>query len=211
MPESSVVEPPHRLWVGPVLVRAKDRSTAGWHDASQQLLYSFPRGLWIRPPVLLFENRASDPLRGSHRATSAKFCVVEAVHIVRGAHQEIQVEGPVLAVLEAAESVQYERFAGRASGTQSFMEQKTMSAEVSAQALDRTVRNVHLAGDLPESGACNEAVEERVEEVRSAQPVAGRKGLRTEVPATMMTAVPLNPVRLLLATEETLLLEAPRL
>jgi hypothetical protein len=91
------------------------------------------------------------------------------------------------------------------------MEQKTMSAEVFAQALNRTVGNVHLASDLPEPGACHEAVEERVEEVRSAEPIAGRKGLRTEVPATMMTEVPLNPVRLLLATEETLLLEAPRL
>jgi hypothetical protein len=92
---------------------------------------------------------------------------------VRGAHQEVQVEGPVLAVLEGAKPVQHEGFAGSVSWTQSFMEEKTVSAEAFAETLDRTFGNVHLTGDLSEPGAGDQTVEEGLEELWSAEPVVG--------------------------------------
>jgi hypothetical protein len=80
-------------------------------------------------------------------------------------------------VLEGAKSVQHEGLAGRLSRTQSFMEEKTVAAEVFAETLNRRFRNVHLAGDLSEPRASQQAVEEGFEQIRSAEPVVGGEGL----------------------------------
>jgi len=56
-------------------------------------------------------------------------------------------------VLEGAKSIQHQGLAGSISRTQSFMEEKTVSAEVFAETLDRRFRHVHLSGDLSEPGA----------------------------------------------------------
>jgi len=82
-----------------------------------------------------------------------------------------------LTVFEGAKSIQYKGFAGSASRTQSLVEKKAMSAEALAEALNRRFRNMHLTADLSEPGAGHQAVEEWLEEIRSPEPIARRKGL----------------------------------
>jgi hypothetical protein len=53
-------------------------------------------------------------------------------------------------------------------------------------------------------------VEEGFEELGVSQPIGGGEGLRTEVPAAMMTLVPLNLVRAMGALKEAFLLVTPR-
>jgi hypothetical protein len=65
--------------------------------------------------------------------------------------------------------------------------------------------------NLPESRAGDESMEDGFEEIAPSQPIARGEGLRTEVSAAVMTDVPLNPLGLLVAKEEALLLEAPML
>jgi len=48
---------------------------------------------------------------------------------MRGAHQEIQIEGPVLAVFEATEAVENEGLEGSRLGAKLFMEEKAVAAE----------------------------------------------------------------------------------
>jgi len=80
-------------------------------------------------------------------------------------------------VLEGAKSVQYEGLFRSVSWTQSFVEEKAVSAEVFAETLDRRFRDVHLPGDLSEPGAGDQTVEEGFEQIRSAEPVVGGEGL----------------------------------
>jgi hypothetical protein len=57
------------------------------------------------------------------------------------------------------------------------MEEKTMPSELLAQALDGVVRDLELAGNLTESGAGDEPVEDGLEKLCMAEPVAGLEGL----------------------------------
>ena len=52
-------------------------------------------------------------------------------------------------------------------------------------------------------------MEERFQEVGVTEPVGGGEGLRTEVPAAMMTLVPLDSVGRVGAVVEALFLETP--
>ena len=58
-----------------------------------------------RPPVNALELRAPRPLARPQGAAAAQLGVVEAVDVVGDADQQVQVEGPVLAVLEGPEAV----------------------------------------------------------------------------------------------------------
>ena len=53
-------------------------------------------------------------------------------------------------------------------------------------------------------------MEKGFEELGVSQPVSEGEGLGTEVPAALMTLVPLNEMRTMGAAKETLLLVAPR-
>jgi hypothetical protein len=90
------------------------------------------------------------------------------------------------------------------------VKEQAVTAKPVAQPSDRAVRDIELSSDLPESGAGHEAVEGGDEEIVASQPVAGGEGLRTEVPAARMTAVPLDAVGFPVAEEEAFLLEPPR-
>jgi hypothetical protein len=70
---------------------------------------------------------------------------------VRDSDKEVQVHGPVLAVLEGAKAVEDEDFARRLFGSQSFVKEQTVASESFTQPLDRAVRDLELAGDLAEA------------------------------------------------------------
>jgi hypothetical protein len=129
---------------------------------------------------------------------------------VRGSDQQVQVEGPILAVFEGPEPVEDEGLAGRGARPKLFVEEQAVTAEAFGLALQCAVRDTELAADLSQAGPADEAVEEGFEELGVSQPIAGGEGLRTEVPAAMMTLVPLNLVRAMGAMIEAFLLVTPR-
>jgi len=57
------------------------------------------------------------------------------------------------------------------------MDEQAVTAETLGQALDRGVRHAVLAGDLAMAGAADLAVEDGLEKVGSAEPVADGEGL----------------------------------
>jgi hypothetical protein len=99
--------------------------------------------------VLLLEPRTLSLLRGPHGATTAQFSFTDPVDIVRGTDQEIQIEGPVLAVFEGSEAIEDEGFRWRCSRSQTFMEEQAVSAETLGLALERAVGDAELSADLP--------------------------------------------------------------
>jgi len=148
-------------------------------------------------------------LGGSHRAAPAELRFSNAVDEMRGAHQEIQIEGPVLAVFEGTEAVENEGLEGSPLGAKLFMEEKAVAAEAFRLVLKRAVGDAEFAADLAETGAADEAVEQGGEEFGVAEPVGGGEGLSTEVPVTMMTAVPLDAEGTMGPVVEAFFLEAP--
>jgi hypothetical protein len=57
------------------------------------------------------------------------------------------------------------------------VKEQTVPTQALGEALNRAVRDLHLSGDLAETGARDEALEEGFEEAALAQPVAGLEGL----------------------------------
>jgi hypothetical protein len=90
------------------------------------------------------------------------------------------------------------------------MKEQAVAAEALLLSLDGAVGDAELAADLTQTGAADEAMEEGLEKTRVSQPVGGREGLRTEVPAAVLTEVPLHAVGRLGSHKEALLLVAPR-
>jgi hypothetical protein len=123
------------------------------------------------------EPRALGPLRGSHRAAAAQLGVIEPVDEVGGSHEEVQIEGPVLAVFEGAEAVEDEGLLGGGPGTQPLVEEQTVAAETLGLALDGAVGDADLSADLSVAGAADQAVEEAFEEPGVTEPVGGGEGL----------------------------------
>jgi hypothetical protein len=57
------------------------------------------------------------------------------------------------------------------------VEEQTVAAEPLRESLHGARGNVHLAGDLADSGAGDEAHEQRLEEIGAPEPVVGSIGL----------------------------------
>jgi hypothetical protein len=126
---------------------------------------------------MLLEDRPFSPLSGPHRATSAELGVVESVDIVAAPHEQVQVEGPVLAVLEGAKAIQNQGLRRSRPGSHLFVEEETMSPEALGLALDGGGGDIELTSDLTEAGAGNEAEKEGLEEAGALEPVGGGEGL----------------------------------
>ena len=124
-----------------------------------------------------FEKNSLPPLSRPHRAATAKLSLPDAVHEVRGTDEEVQVEGPVLAVLEGSEAIEYQRFVGGLFRTKLFVEEQTVSAQAFGLELQGAVRDAELTADLAQTGATDEAMEEGFQEVGVAEPIGGGEGL----------------------------------
>jgi hypothetical protein len=124
-----------------------------------------------------FENGSLSPLSRPHRAATEKLSLAHSIHKVRGADQEVQVEGPVLAVLESPKTVENERFIWSGLGTELFVEEQTVAAKTFRLKLQCAVCDSELAADLTQTGPSDEAMEERLQEVGVAEPIGGREGL----------------------------------
>ncbi len=202
-------ETPQRLGIGPVLVGTDRGPGTEWDDSSHQLLDAAASGQGIGTTVFLLESGTLCLLRRAHRATAAEWCVIESVHVVGGPDQEVQVEGPVLAVFEGTKTVQDQGLVGGFPGTEAFMEEEAVTAEAIHVASDGTRSDAELAADLTQTGTADETMKERNETVGALQPVGGRVGLCTEIPPAMMTKVPLDATGWVSAVEEALFLVAP--
>jgi hypothetical protein len=89
----------------------------------------------------------------------------------------VELADPVLAVFEALEAIEDERFAGLAAGPMALVEEQAVAAEALELALDRRGRDGELAGDLAVGGAADQAVEARHEQLGALLPVGGVEGL----------------------------------
>src|SRR5512139_388572 len=178
MADVAIREPGQGPRVGLVLVGGDLCPRPGWDDASHELLHSLARGLGVGPPVGGLELAAPHPLGRSQGAATAKLRVAEAVDVVRGADQEVELEGPVLAVLEGPQAVEHERLArGGVPRPQPLEEEQAVASEALALALDAAVGETELAGDLAQRRAAYQPMKERREQARVLQPVGGAEGL----------------------------------
>jgi hypothetical protein len=160
-----------------VFVGSNNDCAARLDDTAKQLLDLFLSRLGVWSSELLFENPPLDRLSRPHRATSSQLRIVEPVDEVGCADQEIDVHGPVLAVFEGSKTVEDQRLFGRLVWTALLVKKKTMSAKAVREASHCGVGDACLSRDLTKSGAGNEAVEDGLEEVASAEPVVDGKGL----------------------------------
>jgi len=170
--EGSIAKANHRARISPVFIGSDHGCPPRRHDATKQFLHPTPGCLGVGAPVTLLQLRPFEQLRGPHRATSPQLGVVESIDVVRVADQEIQVHRPILAVLEGAKAVENERLDRDGLGPQALVKEQAVSTQALGEALHRAVGDLHLAGDLPEGGARDEAFEEGLEEAAVAQPVA---------------------------------------
>ena len=160
-----------------MFVGSKNHCTPRLDDTTKQLLDLFLSRLRVRSSELLFENPPLDLLSRPQRATSPQLRIVEPVDEVGRADQEIDVHGPVLAVLEGSKAIEDKGLIGRLVWTVLFMKEKTMSSKAVREASYRGVRDTCFSRDLTKSGARNQAVEDGLEEVASAEPVVDGEGL----------------------------------
>jgi hypothetical protein len=127
--------------------------------------------------VSTLQDVALAELARPHRTAAAELGVIEAVDVVRGADQEVEVEGPVLAVLEGANAVENEGFGRGAARPKRLEDEETVAPEALALALQAAVGEAYLAGDLAPGRAADEAMEERPEETGVLEPVSGGERL----------------------------------
>ena len=175
--KATISEAPKGSGIGLMFVGA-DRGRGAWgHDAPDQLLNALAGRLGVWTSVSPLEQGPLRLLRGPHRAAPAQLGVAHAVDEVRGSDEQVQVEGPVLAVLEGPEAVEHERLIGCPFGADLFMKEQAVAAEALHLSLNGAVGDAELAADLTQTGAADEAMEEGFEKTRMSQPIAGREGL----------------------------------
>jgi hypothetical protein len=160
-----------------VFVGSNNDCAARLDDTAKQLLDLFLSRLGVRSSELLFENPPLELLSRPHRATSPQLGIVEPVDEVGGPDEEIDVHRPVLTVLERSKAIEDERLIGRLCGTVFLLKEKTMSAEAIGQTSHCGVRDVRLSRNLAKSRTRNQAVEDRLEEIASSEPVVDGEGL----------------------------------
>ncbi len=175
--QPTALEPTKGPWIGLVFIGPDRCLAAFWHDSGDQFLHTLSRGLGSGTTMLLFEQTPLFPLSGPHRATPAQLRFSHAVDEVRGPDHEVQVKGPVLAVLEGSKAVEYQRFIGCRPGTKQLVEEQAVAAKALRLELKSSVGDAELSADLTETRATDQAMEEGFEEVGMAEPVGGREGL----------------------------------
>ena len=175
--EMPIPNPLHGSWIRLVFIGSKHDFAPRTNDSSEKFFDLLLGRFRVRSSVLLFQDRPSEPLGRPHRATSPEFDIVESVDKVRGAHQEIDVHGPVLAVLEGTEAVQDEGLFGGLLRAHLLMKEKAVTTETVGQSPNRGMGDPGFPGNLAESGAGDEAVEHGFKEIVSAEPVVGGEGL----------------------------------
>jgi hypothetical protein len=175
--EMAIFESFHRPGVGLVFIGPKNDRATRLDHTPEQLLDLFLRRLRVGPSKLFFEDSSFYLLSGPHRAASPQLRIIESINEVGWTDQEVDVHGPVLAVLEGSKAIKDKRLVGRVLGTVLLMEKKTMSTEAVRQAPYRGVGDARLSCNLAKSRTGNEAVKHGFEEVASAEPVVSGKGL----------------------------------
>jgi hypothetical protein len=153
--DAAIAEASEGLRVGRVLIGVDRNRRTGRHDARHQLFDCAARGLGRGAAVLLLEPRASATLRRGERPAAAQLGIVEAVDVVGGADQEIQIEGPVLARLEASKTIEHERLAEVTTRAELLVQQQAVASESLRLALQGAGRDVELARDLAQARAAD--------------------------------------------------------
>ena len=192
-----------------MLVRPKNDPTARRDHAAQELLDLPLRRSGIGSSESGLELAASRLLFRPHRAAAAELRVIEGVDEERGAHDQIQVHGPVLTVFEAAEAIEHDRLTGGLCRPQLFVEQEAVAPQPVAEPSDGRVGDTELSRDLSEPGTRDKTMKRGRQEPRTSEPIVDGEGLSTEEAPAMRTAVPLDLPGDLVAEVEALLDVSP--
>ena len=111
------------LGIGLVFIGEDRRNAACGHDASDKFLDTLAGGLGKGGSMFFLKTDPFLPLRAAHPATAAQLGLPYPVYEVRGSDEQIQVEGPVLAVFEGPEAVENQGLVGRCLGARLLMEE----------------------------------------------------------------------------------------
>ena len=176
MPELPVGEPLEGRRIRRVLVRFDLDRGPRRHDPPHQLLHGLPGGQGIGASVRGFQLRALGPLAPPQGAAAPQLRIVEAVDVVGGPDQQVEIEGPVLAVLEGPQPVEHQGLLW-CRRSEFLEEQQAVASETLGLALHTAVGEPELAGDLAEGGAPEQAMEEGLQEARMFEPVVRGEGL----------------------------------
>src|SRR5262249_10321775 len=143
----------------------------------------------VGPAVRGLELRAPPLLPRAHRAAAAQLRVREPVDEVRVLpHDQVELGGLVLAVLERAEAIEAERLQELRLPPHPLVEELAVAAEALGQPHDGLRRAAVLAGELTEAAAVRQGVERLGEELREPEPVVRAEGLGGEVASAVLTA-----------------------
>jgi hypothetical protein len=112
-----------RQGISLVFIRSDRGRAVFGHDPSHEFLDALFRGLGIGTTMPAFEKNPPFLLSRPHRAAAAKLSLTDPVHKVRGADQQVQVEWPVLALLEGPKTIEDERFVWGRPGTELFVKE----------------------------------------------------------------------------------------
>jgi len=140
-------------------------------------LHALARGLGVGTAVELLESSSLFLLRRPHGATAAKLGLVEPVDVVRDPDQQIEIEGPVLAVFEGTKAVENQGLTWGLFGAKLFVEEQAVASEPVHLTLHGAVGNPELTADLAKAGSADQAMEEGFEKLGVSQPIRGREGL----------------------------------
>ncbi len=122
-----------------------------WDEASDKRANATASRARVRQPEARLEMCSLHLLIAAHRTTSTELGVLKAVDEVRGTHQEIHIEWPVLPVLERSKSIEHQALTKRDTSPSAFLEEQAVSPQTLHLARHRRVRGSHFEGDLTES------------------------------------------------------------
>jgi hypothetical protein len=175
--ELTLFESAQCLRIDPVFIGENRRHAAFGHAASDEFLNTLQGGLSIGTSMGLLEQGPLSLLRGPHRATTAQFSLTHPVDEMRSPHKQVQVEGPVLAVLKSPKTVKDQGLVRARFGANLFMKEKAVAAEAFRLVLECAVGDAKLTADLAKAGAADEPMEKNFQKVGISQPVGGGEGL----------------------------------
>jgi hypothetical protein len=121
--------------IGLVFIGSNCRFTPFRHDPRDKLRNASSGGLGKGTAMSGFEKFSPLPLCRPHGAATTKFSLSYAVNEVRRTDEQVQVEGPILAVFKGSKAVENQRLVWSLAGTKLFMEEQAVTAQTFGLAL----------------------------------------------------------------------------
>jgi len=160
-----------------VAIREDLGTAADGDDPGDKLLDAAPRRGRIGTAIDGLELYAPSALSARHRAHPTELGVLEPIDEVGTSNQQIEVEWPILAELEASESIEDHRLARRIPGTQRLVKEQAVTSQAFYVTLNGRMRYSDFPGDLSIPRTTQNTREHDSLELGKPQPVGRRESL----------------------------------